>query len=111
MEKFYNNTVKSSFEMMLKDSYVNNKGEEKFVAYSEILIAIPNERTNLLVREVLESYIIEDGLKVFNNNLKRVISNGILGANKEREFTIEERELYSNVCDYYDGLISELEIM
>ena len=111
MENFYNNTIKNTFEMMLKDSYVISKGEEKFVAYSEFLVNVPNIKTNLLVSEVLEKYIKEDGLEVFNNNLKRIIINGILGVNKERKLSLEEKELYYNICDYYDGLIKELEII
>ena len=111
MKNFYNNTIRSSFEMMLKESYVDNKEEEKFVAYSELLVTIPNKRTDLLVKEVLEGYIKEYGLKVFNNNLRKIISNGVLGVNKEKELSIEENELYSNICDYYDNLINELEVI
>lgn len=110
MKGFYDNAVKSGFEMILKDSYINNKGEDKFVAYSELLITIPNEKTNLLVIEALESYIKEDGLQIFNSNLKKIIRNGILGINGEREFTVEEKELYSNICDFYNGLVDRLEI-
>lgn len=111
MNNFYTNTIKSAFEMMLGDSYVNNKGEEKFVAYSEFLVTVPNDKTNLIVMEVLESYIKKDGLKIFNNNLEKIVRKGVINSNEEREFTVEENELYLNVLNYYKDLIKELKIL
>lgn len=111
MNNFYTNTIKSAFEMVLGDSYLTNKGEEKFVAYSEFLVTVPNDKTNVIVMEVLEDYIKKDGLEIFNNNLEKLVRKGIINSNQEREFTVEENELYLNILNYYNDLIKELKIL
>lgn len=111
MNNFYTNTIKSAFEMMLRDSYLSNNGEEKFVAYSEFLVTVPNDKTDIIIMNVLEDYIKKDGLEVFNNNLKQIVTKGIRNSKEERKFTKEENKLYLNILNYYSDLIERLKIL
>lgn len=108
MIKFYDELIKDTFKMILEGECVNKEAEKKFVAYSEFLINMPNERTNTLVSEVLEGVIKENGVKVFDDTLKRIINKGLLEGKEDRELSLEEEELYSSIYNYYTKLISRL---
>ena len=104
MTTFFETTIKNNFKNILIEALSgNDKKKMELVAYTECLVDIPNEKVDLLVRDVVNDILLKYNKKKFSENLRRIINEGI------NQFSLKDNtnfddNLFNKVNNYYSFL-------